>query len=84
LGPAEIEQGLQRAVVRDQLQLIRLRNSLPAFGGELRVEPDEDHRLRLTWSLGQSRASLSADLRSLSFTIDHTDEQGVAGSLAYA
>jgi sucrose phosphorylase len=84
LGPAEIEQGLQRAVVRDQLQLIRLRNSLPAFGGELRVEPDEDHRLRLTWSLGQCRASLSADLRSLSFTIDHTDEQGVAGSLAYA
>ncbi|MCB1758788.1 MAG: glycosidase [Gammaproteobacteria bacterium] len=83
LGPEDIERGLQRAVVRDQLELIRLRNTLPAFGGELQVGPADDHRLRLTWSLERSRASLDADLRALDFKIEYTDRQGVAGSFAY-
>jgi len=73
----DIEQGLKRIVVQDQLELMRLRNNSSAFRGELKVHSTDDHRLHLTWKSGACMAELNADLRDHSFTVAHKDEAGV-------
>lgn len=71
LANSDIDQGLSRIVVRDQLELMRLRNGSPAFGGELEIHDSEDHRLHVTWKKGDCRATLDADLRGYGFRVNH-------------
>jgi sucrose phosphorylase len=74
LDTADIERGLTRIVVRDQLELMRLRNKSPAFRGELELHDTEDHRLHMTWRRDGCTATLDADLRDHSFSIAHKGE----------
>ena len=67
----DIEEGLKQTVVRDQLDLMRLRNTSPAFGGELTVSSTDEHCLHLTWKYQECTATLNADLRDYSFSITH-------------
>jgi len=76
LQPSDVEQGLKRIVVQDQLRLIQLRNTSKAFAGHLTVTETEDHLLKLTWKNGQCRATLDANLRDCGFTIEDRDETG--------
>ncbi|MCU7845594.1 MAG: glycosidase [Candidatus Thiodiazotropha sp. (ex Monitilora ramsayi)] len=71
LSQEEIENGLQQAVVKDQIELIRLRNTSPAFSGRLTVADSDTDTLVLTWHNGLCVATLRADLRDFSFTIEH-------------
>jgi sucrose phosphorylase len=71
LTSSDIQQGLTRSVVRDQLDIIRLRNTSPAFDGELTVGQTPEHELELTWKHQDCRATLKADLRDFSFSITH-------------
>ncbi len=73
LKPVDIENGLKRPIVRDQLELIRLRNVSPAFDGELEIFATEPHRLHLTWRHPDATATLKADLRRHSFTVYQGD-----------
>ena len=70
---ADIEAGLERPVVLDQLTMLRLRNTSSAFDGELEVVPTTSDRLFLRWSNGDATASLDADLSTAAFTITHTE-----------
>ena len=45
----EIGDALQRPVVRRLMNLIRLRNTHPAFGGELSVDTDAEESVCLRW-----------------------------------
>lgn len=67
--PAEIEQALERPVVRDLFELIRLRNRHPAFGGDFRWSRHGQAGLELVWSHGSDRVSLHADLARGDFAI---------------
>ncbi len=67
----DIEERLHWPLVRDQLEMIRLRNRSPAFRGQLSVESSEPHRLSMCWRQGDCSTVLRADLRSLDFTIEH-------------
>jgi sucrose phosphorylase len=67
----DIELGLQRSVVLDQLELIRLRNTSAAFEGEMMISNTKPHRLHITWQHPNAMATLKADLRKHSFTIYH-------------
>jgi sucrose phosphorylase len=63
----EIHTALERPVVERLLDLIRLRNTHPAFDGEMTVEggagPDRDGgRLRLRWQHGEASVALDVDL----------------------
>lgn len=58
----EIERSLDRPVVRRLLELIRLRNTHPAFEGALRVETEGPHALRLRWDHGAASCALEVDL----------------------
>ncbi|MCP4304883.1 MAG: sucrose phosphorylase [bacterium] len=70
---AEIEAGLETAVVQDQLNLMRLRNTSPAFDGEIEIAETPVHLLDLTWRHEGHSATLRADLRDHSFEVTHTD-----------
>ena len=71
LQPGDIEHGLSRIVVRDQLELMRLRNKSPAFDGELEIHACDEHRLHLTWKHHDCVATLNADLRGFGFSVTH-------------
>jgi sucrose phosphorylase len=69
-APDEIALALDRAVVRRQLELIRLRNTHPAFDGTLEVELRAPSRIRLTWRLESSVCRLDVDVASGVITLD--------------
>jgi len=79
----DIEQGLSKPIVQDQLQLIRLRNTSPAFDGKLEVIATDVHRLHLKWENNGSTAILKADLRDHSFSVFHKDAAGEESVLSY-
>lgn len=60
----EIESELARPVVQRLLELIRLRNTHPAFQGQFEQLPSEEHALTLRWSLGAQWVQLEADFAS--------------------
>lgn len=76
LQPSDVEQGLKRIVVQDQLRLIQFRNTSKAFAGHLTITETEDHLLKMTWKNGQCRATLDANLRDCGFTVEDRDETG--------
>jgi sucrose phosphorylase len=69
LNLMDVETGLQRPIVLDQLKLIRLRNTSPAFRGRLQVIDSEPHRLHLCWQHAEASARLEADLCKYGFTV---------------
>ena len=66
---AEIEQRLRMAVVAALIELIRLRNSHPAFGGHFDLGDTEPGRLAMTWRSGSHFIRLDADFGDGSWTI---------------
>jgi sucrose phosphorylase len=76
--------GLEQPIVRDQLTLIRLRNTCPAFQGDLVVADSDDHRLHLNWRSGEDTAVLMADLAACTFEIIVRDAAGGERRLAFA
>lgn len=76
LSNEEIEARLGWPVVREQLTMLRLRNTSTAFNGELTVHPAEPNCLHLSWNHQGSSATLRADLRSFAFTVTERDASG--------
>jgi sucrose phosphorylase len=72
LDNSDVDLGLSRIVVRDQLELMRLRNQSPAFSGRLEIHDTEKHRLHLTWKYLDCTATLDADLSNYGFSVKHT------------
>jgi len=71
LAHSDIDHGLSRIVVRDQLELMRLRNKSPAFEGKLEIHDSDEHRLHITWTHHGCVATLNADLRDFGFSVTH-------------
>ena len=59
---SEIETSLGRPVVRRMIDLVRLRNTHPAFEGDLRVQADDDHSIQLRWRHGEDELTLDVDV----------------------
>ena len=75
LSTAEIEAGLSNPTVQRQLELLRFRNSFPAFGfdSQLTVAEVDAARFTLTWTKGAHSASLEVDLDTHDFEIAFSD-----------
>ena len=71
-----IESGLKRPIVQDQLELIRLRNTSPAFNGEMKIIETEPHLLHISWWHSEVTLILKADLSDHSFTVSQNDGAG--------
>lgn len=71
---SEIAESLNRHVVCDLLELIRLRNNHPAFQGVFVLKPSSDETVDLCWSNGSACARLLVNLRSAEHVIEASDE----------
>ena len=84
LSLKKVKKGLKGQVVKDQLTLLHLRNTSPAFTGTLMVEKNAvPHRFRLGWRSSGCEAILSVDLRNLSFTVRHVDQSGKTSFISH-
>lgn len=79
----DIEQGLKQSIVRDQLEIMKLRNTSPAFDGKLTVSSTDEHCLYLTWKFQECTATLNADLRDFSFSITHKKNANDESVMSY-
>lgn len=68
---AEVATALQRPVVQSLLELIRFRNSHPAFGGSF-THTRNGTTLELTWAQGADFALLAVDFSVRKHTISHS------------
>ncbi|NNG08828.1 MAG: glycosidase [Arenibacter sp.] len=73
----EVKKGLDKAVVLQQLSIMRLRNTSKAFMGSLKINETSDGKLDLLWAYQNASAQLRADLRTLVFTIDFKEGEEV-------
>ena len=74
LSAADIDAGLQREVVKRQLELLRFRAQCKAFGFDatLEVLPSAPHELKLRWSKDGATATLEADLEACTYGISES------------
>ncbi len=72
----EIEQALEKPVVKRLLRLMRFRNTYPAFGGTFRVLESGEGELRLSWEKGDAKCNLSVDLAAGRSSIRYLDDAG--------
>ncbi len=69
---------LKKNVVRQQLSLLRFRNSFPAFGfdAKFKILDSEPEIFKLRWENNGCTATLEANLKTYSYNIAATDEKG--------
>jgi sucrose phosphorylase len=77
LSLSDIENGLERQIVKDQIDLIRMRNTSPAFTGKLKILEAEPSQLNLCWEHPDETLILKADLRDHGFVIYQGDENNI-------
>jgi sucrose phosphorylase len=82
LSMQEIKEGLEKDVVKQQLKIIRLRNTSVAFLGKVIVEPSEEDRIDIKWVNGDVTAHLKVNLQTYSFAIKHS-ENGIVSEMHF-
>ena len=70
---AEVESALARPVVRRLLELVRLRNTHPAFDGTLEITCVDRSSLSMRWRAGEATCQLTVDVATGRGTIDTGD-----------
>lgn len=79
---SEIETALKKPVVQRLFDLIRLRNTHPAFDGGFTVTQPSPQTLTLTWENGADRAELSVDFKTVHAEIRYSQDGG-AGHIVF-
>jgi sucrose phosphorylase len=72
----EIEQAMEKNVVKRLLALIRFRNDYPAFDGKFTVLPSGREEVKLSWENENKRCALQIDLKTNQSSIEFIDEVG--------
>jgi sucrose phosphorylase len=67
----DVENGLKTDIVKNQLRLIRLRNTSKAFLGSLKINDSSEDEIDMIWSNEAHFVSLKANLKTFKFTISH-------------
>lgn len=67
----EIRENLERPVVKEQIRLMRLRNTHPAFTNEAKISSQmpDDESIILTWEDGDAYASIHANFKTMEYEI---------------
>jgi sucrose phosphorylase len=73
---AEIEAALKRPIVQKQIELMKLRNTHPAFGGACRVEAPAKNLIEIQWTLQEHWVRLHVDLSVPMASITGTSPTG--------
>ena len=77
----EIEACQERPLIKKLNELMRFRNGHSAFEGECTIEDSGDDRLVITRRKDTSYARLDAELKTFSFTVEYSDEEGAVRRL---
>ena len=79
LSMDRINEEINGSLFRDQVELLRMRSGCDAFrtDADIRISAPNAHALDITWTHGNSRAALHADLSDLSFTVETTRDGDV-------
>ena len=72
----DIENGLQKEVVKKQLEMIRLRNTHQAFLGTVLFHKSDQHLINIQWTNDSHYAQLEGNLRTLIFKIIYSSDAG--------
>jgi sucrose phosphorylase len=73
LSMEDVTKGLKTDIVKNQLEIIRLRNTSNAFSGQVEINDTVDSITDIKWVNGKTVAHLKANLQTQGFTIDHTE-----------
>ncbi|MFT6807731.1 MAG: sucrose phosphorylase [Saprospiraceae bacterium] len=73
LSLENIEAGLKKEVVLQQLELIRLRNTSKAFWGIPSFQESSDSLINITWTHKEQYAQLEADLKTHEFSARYSE-----------
>lgn len=82
LSMVEIENGLEKPVVQNQLKLIRLRNTSKAFLGTMEINEAVSDFIDIKWVHEDASAHLKADLNTYSFTVEYFQD-GAPNSMSF-
>ena len=77
LSNKDIEEGLKKYIVKNQLKLMRLRNTSSAFLGKISCSASKENELEITWTNKNEFARLSANLSSLNFSINYSENNKI-------
>lgn len=78
----DVENGLKRDVVVNQLELIRLRNTSKAFLGTVKINDSNDDEIDILWTHQNDSAQLRANLQTKLFYINFTNN-GLVKTIKY-
>lgn len=70
----QAEEAFRQPVVQKLLRMMELRNTHPAFDGELQILDSDPYTLSVCWSKEQEWAQLDADLRTKEWKIVYTEQ----------
>lgn len=70
----EINQEVQRPIVRNIIKLIRFRNSHPAFSGNFSLYSCSDHEISISWEYINRYTRLHIDLQTNAMEIKYKDD----------
>jgi len=73
LSLKDIEAGLKREVVKNQLEIIRLRNTSNAFHGTVAFDETIEEEINILWTNEGEYAHLIANLKTLHFSIKYSE-----------
>lgn len=82
LSLQRINKALKDKVVLNQLELIKLRNTLKAFSGTLSINQCQDHEINLTWNNDNHYAQIIANLKTYDFKVIF-NEKGIEQILTF-
>ncbi|MCM4151088.1 glycosidase [Arenibacter sp. N53] len=78
----DVEQGLKKDIVLNQLNIIRLRNTSKAFLGTVKINETPESELDIVWTNNRDMAQLKANLKTCIFTINYI-QNGIAKSMVF-
>lgn len=73
LSLKNIEEGLKKDIVKNQLEIMRLRNTLKAFSGAIKINEVSDDEIDISWTFNKEFAQLKANLKTYTFIINYTE-----------
>ena len=73
LSLKDIEAGLKKEVVKNQLEIIRLRNTSNAFQGSVAFDETIEEEINILWTNEGEYAHLIANLKTLHFSIKYSE-----------
>ncbi len=72
----ELEQAVQKPVVQKLFDLVRLRNTHPAFAGQAQIETSSDRKLAIAWKNDLHWARLDVDFAEPRAVVTHSAKAG--------